>query len=304
MYADAARTLLRCLLPPLGLLPLLAWADNDVLPRMFTNVPVNTNFLSVGYTRSRGNVSVDPSVASDVKAELDTYTLSYARSFAAFGQSALITVALPYADLKLTGIVGGAEVTRQDAAMPDPRVRLAFNLSGAPALPAAKFGGYRQHTIVGFNIEVTPPLGDYDKTRRVNFGANRWSVAPQIGFGHRFNRLTVEGALTAIFFSDNDEYLVDNTLKQDPIGVMRMNVIYDFARPGTWLGVGALYLAGGETTINGENQANLQTSSRAGVAFSWPFARRHNLLFKYSRGVTTRIGANFDNYQVQYTLRF
>jgi len=300
----AVRTLSRRLVPLLGFLPLAAGADNDVLPRMFTNVPVDTNFLSVGYTRSRGNVSVDPALASDVKADLDTYTLSYARSFAAFGQSALVTVALPYADLKLTGIVGGAEVTRQDAAMPDPRVRLAFNLAGAPALTAKEFADYRQHTIFGFNIEVTPPLGDYDRTRRVNFGSNRWTVAPQVGFGHRFDRLTIEAALTGVFFSDNDEYLVDNTLKQDPIGVVRMNLIYDFARPGTWLGVGALYLSGGETTVNGERQSNLQTSSRAGVAFSWPFARRHNLLFKYSRGVTTRIGANFDNYQLQYTLRF
>lgn len=277
---------------------------NDVLPRLFTNVPVDTSFLSLSYTRSEGSVAVDPSIALDVDAELDTYLVSYSRSFAAWGQSAVFTVALPYADLTLQGVVGGVPVTVSDSAMPDPKIRLAFNLHGAPALPVEKFAGYRQRTIVGFSIEVTMPLGDYDETRRVNFGSNRWSLAPQIGFGHRIGRFTLEGALAGVLFTENDEYLVDNKLTQDPIGVVRANLIYHLRRPGTWLALGGLYLTGGETSLNGSKRSDLQSSSRAGVALSVPFARRHNLLFKYTRGVSTRIGANFDNYQVQYTLRF
>ena len=35
---------------------------------------------------------------------------------------------------------------------------------------------------------------------------------------------------------DNDEYLVDQTLKQEPIAAIRANLIYHFRRPGTWLG--------------------------------------------------------------------
>jgi len=277
---------------------------NDVLPRLFSNIPVDTNFLSIGYMRSEGNVSVDPSLALDVQASMDTWTLSYTRSFAAFGQSAQFTASLPYVDLSLSGLVGGALVTAQDDNVPDPKFRLAFNLYGAPALPLAEFAGYRERTIIGFNFEVTPPWGDYIETRRVNFGANRWSFSPQFGFGHQIGRFTVEGSLTGIFFTDNDDYLVDNTLKQKPISMVRGNLLYHFRRPGTWLGVSALYLRGGETTVNGTDRQDLQSNSRMGVALSVPFARRHNLLVRYSRGVTTRIGADFDNYGVQYTLRF
>jgi hypothetical protein len=277
---------------------------NDVLPRLFNNTPIGTNFVSFGYTLSKGNVSVDPSLALDVEADLHTFTLSYSRSFALFGQSAMFTAVVPYADLTLTGIVQGERVSASGDEFPDPRFRLAMNLVGAPALTLQEFASYRQKTIVGFNIEVSPPWGDYDDTRRVNFGSNRWTVSPELGFSYRFSRLSLEGAASVVFFSDNDDYLVTSTLKQEPIAIVRANLIYHLRRPGTWLGFSGMFLKGGETTIDGQHRQDLQVNSRLGAALSVPFARDHNLLFKLSAGVTTRIGAEFNNYQVVYTYRF
>ena len=288
----------------LGLGASAAHGGNDVLPRLLTNVPVDLNWLSVGYTYSTGNVSVDPSLALDVEADLHTYTVSYTRSFAAFGQSATFSAAVPYADLTLAGIVQGEAVTAQDDRFADPRFRLAFNLHGAPALSMQEFGGYRQKTIVGFDIEISAPLGHYDQTRAVNFGANRWAIVPELGIARRFKRFTLEGAATLAFFTANDEYLIDQTLKQEPIAALRANLIYHFRRPGTWLGFSTMYLRGGETSIDGVERRNLQSTSRAGISLSVPFARRHNVLLRYSGGVTTRIGADFDNYSVNYTFMF
>lgn len=276
---------------------------NDVLPRLLTNVPIDLNWVSLSYTLSEGNVAVDPTVALDVEATLHTYVASYTRSFAAFGQSATFTAAVPYSDLTLSGLLQGEPVTAQDDRFADPRFRLAFNLAGAPALKREEFGSYRQKTIIGFDIEVSAPLGHYDETREINFGANRWSVIPELGIAHRFKRITLEAAAAVAFFSDNDEYLVDQTFKQKPIAAIRGNLIYHFRRPGTWIGFSTLYLRGGETTIEGEDSQNLQSTSRAGIALSVPFAGRHNVLLKYSRGVTTRIGADFDNYMIGYTYR-
>ena len=156
----------------------------------------------------------------------------------------------------------------------------------------------------GLNLEVRPPLGDYDRNRGVNFGSNRWLVAPELGVGHRVGRFSLEGAGTMIFFSDNTEFEGDRTLKQNPVAVIRANVLYHFQRPGTWIGVSGLYLRGGETTVDGADQEDLQANSRVGLSLSLPVARRHTLFFKYSRGVTTRIGADFANYNVAYTFLF
>ncbi len=286
------------------MLPATAGANNDVLPRLLTNLPIDQNFLSLSYTYSEGNVSVDPALALDVEAQLHTATVSYSRSFAAFGQSAAATVILPYSDLTLTGLVQGDSVTASDRQMPDPRFRLSMNLAGAPALKLEEFAGYRQKTLVGVAFEISPPLGHYDEDRRVNFGSNRWSFLAELGISHRFRRITLEAAMAGLFFTDNDDYLGSQTLSQDPIGTLRGNLIYHFRRPGTWIGLNTLYLTGGETTIDGVDREDLQSNSRLGVSLTVPFARRHNLMFKVSSGVTTRIGADFDNYQLVYSVRF
>ncbi len=50
-----------------------------------------------------------------------------------------------------------AEVSR--FGLGDPRLRLAMNLYGAPAMTPKAFAAYRQRTIVGVSLTVAPPLG-------------------------------------------------------------------------------------------------------------------------------------------------
>lgn len=277
---------------------------SDVQPRLFTNIPVGVNLLGVSYTRSEGNVTVDPSLAVDVEATLDTYVLSYTRAFGLFGKSATVTGALPYADLKLSGVVGGESLTVSTRARVDPSFRLAVNVLGAPALSRKAFASYRQKTIVGVNLVVSAPWGDYDADKVLNFGANRWSLSPEIGVSRRAGRVTVEFAASLIWFSDNTEYRGDSTLKQETIYMGRANLLYHFKRPGTWIGIGTLYLSGGETSVDDQDRNDLQIKSRSGAALSVPINRRHTLMFKYSTGVTTRIGADFDNYNLTYAFLF
>lgn len=289
----------------IGVLLLSASAGaSDVQPRLFTNIPVGTNFLSFSYSRSEGNVTVDPSVALDVTAELHTYSVAYGRAFGLWGKSATFIAGVPYADLTLSGIVENQFVMASDNKLADPRFVFAVNLIGAPAMSKEEFAGYRQKTIVGFNVAVTAPLGDYQPDRQVNFGSNRWSISPELGISHRQGRFTFEAAGSLIVFTDNDEYLVNNTLEQEPIALIRANVLYHFNRPGTWIGIGGLYLRGGETSVNGVDRHDLQKRSRVGAAISFPIGGAHNFQLKYSAGVTTRIGADFDNYSLTYTYMF
>jgi hypothetical protein len=277
---------------------------NDIQPRLFTNIPVGINFLGIAYTRSEGSVAVDPSLALGVEAEMDTYVASYTRAFGLYGKSATATAAVPYADLNLSGVVDGQAVTVGRRAMADPTFRFAVNVAGAPALSLKEFAGYRQKTIIGVNLEVTAPLGQYDPDKVLNFGANRWSLSPEIGVSRRAGRFTIEGAASFIWFSANTEYRGDSTLKQDPIYVGRVNLLYHFKRPGTWIGIGTMYLSGGETTVDGDDRNDLQIKSRSGIGLALPVNPRHTFLLKYSTGVTTRVGADFDNYSVVYSFLF
>jgi hypothetical protein len=54
---------------------------NDVEPRLYSAVPTGANFLSVGYVRSEGEVSLDSSIpVIDAKGEVDSLVLPTWRS--------------------------------------------------------------------------------------------------------------------------------------------------------------------------------------------------------------------------------
>ncbi|WP_454864948.1 transporter [Pseudomonas rhizophila] len=65
--------------------------------------------------------------------------------------------------------------------MIDPRFRFSVNLYGAPAMSLTEFPSYQQDVIIGASLAITAPLGQYDASRLVNLGNNRWSFKPELG---------------------------------------------------------------------------------------------------------------------------
>ena len=55
------------------------------------------------------------------------------------------------------------------------------------------------------------PLGQYDDTRLVNVGTNRWSVKPELGISKALGRWTLELAPAVTFYSENDDFLRGKT---------------------------------------------------------------------------------------------
>ena len=70
-------------------------------------------------------------------------------------------------------------VTRTGLA--DPRLRLAVNLFGRPALNREEFAAREPSTTLGASLMVVAPFGKYDSDRLINLGSNRWAFKPEIG---------------------------------------------------------------------------------------------------------------------------
>ena len=68
----------------------------------------------------------------------------------------------------------------------DPVLRVSVNFYGALALNLQEFMSYRQDLIIGASLRVTAPLGQYDASRAVNPGTNRWSIRPELGVSQAF----------------------------------------------------------------------------------------------------------------------
>jgi hypothetical protein len=279
-------------------------AANDVEPRLFSNVPVGTNFLSLGYAHSEGEVTFDSSVPiSDADGEVNSMVLSYSRGLDIAGKSALLSVVVPYGELKLEGLYLGEPASGGRQGWADPRIRLAMNFYGAPAMTPEEFRSYRQKTIIGASVSVGIPVGRYLEDRLLNVGTNRWSVIGQVGISQRLNKWTAEAAAGFAWLSKNDEVLETNTLEQDAIGLVRATLIYHF-RPGLWAGAGMVYTYGGATTLNGETRDDEQGNWRTGVTLSTALARGHNLQLRATDGLAARLGADFTTYAVSYTYTF
>ena len=161
-------------------------------PRSYSNTPVGLNFLIAGYVYAQGKLAFDPNLSiADAKFHSNTGLLAYVRSFDFAGQSAKFDVIVPGASFDAQGFVNGLPREREMAGLGDPRFRFSFNLFGAPALSAKDFASYQQDLIVGVSLQVSAPLGQYDNTKLLNLGSNRWSFKPELGYFQSLGALDI-----------------------------------------------------------------------------------------------------------------
>lgn len=68
-----------------------------------------------------------------------------------------------------------------DTALPvtDPALHVRSGALGFATV--LDFQSYRQDLIVGASLQVSVPVGQYDSSKLVNLGTNRWFFKPEIG---------------------------------------------------------------------------------------------------------------------------
>ena len=266
----------------------------DMEPRSYSNAPVGMNFLLASYGHTSGSVVADTSLpVQDVQAQIHSAAIGYVRALDFFGRSGKVALIVPYTIGTASGLVAGQFKTARRSGLSDPRIKVSMNFFGAPALRAPEFVKYRQKTIVGGSLQITLPLGQYDPRERINLGANRWSLKPELGVSRALGKWSLELYGSVTFFTSNHQYLQTSTRRQQPIVAVQGHVAYSF-RPRLWAAFDAVYFGGGRTTLNGVKNQDLQTNARYGLTFSLPLARsQHSLKFLVSNGLQTRPGANF-----------
>ena len=83
-------------------------AGQQLEPRAYSVSPVGTNIVIIGYGRSTGDLTFDPSLPiTDASATINAASAGYFRSIDFLGRSANISVALPYVWGNLQGTVAG-----------------------------------------------------------------------------------------------------------------------------------------------------------------------------------------------------
>ena len=282
------------------------WAQ-DLAPRAYIITPIHTNAVTLAYSFSTGNLIFDGSAPiTDATATINTPILSLFHTLSFFGRSANFTASLPYGVGNFRGTVAGAEAHAYRSGMLDSSIRFSVNLKGGPAMDQRDYVKWRQKTLVGVSIRVVAPTGQYDPSKLINYGSNRWAFKPEIGLSRRCGHWVVDTYAAGWFFTANHDFFSPdpaspkNTRTESPVFAFEGHLSYD-VKPRLWASFDGNFWVGGSTSINGvENTSTQQRNSRVGTTMSVPVTRHQALKVSYNRGAYIRYGGNYDTVSVAW----
>lgn len=275
-------------------------AAQELTPRFYAPNPIGGNIVQVAYGRSTGAVLFDPALPfDDVSARINSGSFLYGRTFGLFGRSASAGVALPYVWGTIDGRVEGEFRAVSRSGLGDLRGQLTVNVLGGPALSLREFATHRPKTVAGVSLAFVAPTGQYDPSRLINVGANRWSFKPELGISRTEGRWYLELYAGGWLFGTNRDFFGGSVREQAPLGTFQVHASHTF-KPRVWLAADATYYTGGRTTVDGRSKADLQRNSRVGLTLALPVGAKSGLKVSWARGFTTRIGADFDSVAVAF----
>jgi hypothetical protein len=280
----------------------------DLAPRAYVITPVHWNAVIVTYNFSTGGLLFDNAIPiSDATARLNVPILSYYHSVNVFGRSANITASLPYGEGHFQGKFLDNETKLYRSGLLDSFVRFAVNIKGGPAMSVREFQPWRQKLILGVSLKVVVPTGQYDPTKLVNNGSNRWAFKPEFGYSERWGHWVVDGYASVWFFTANSEFWSRNAFfpgvraqTEAPVGAFEGHLSYDF-KQRLWASLDSNFWFGGRTTVNGiQNLNTYQKNSRIGATMSVPFSKHQSIKISYNNGAYVLYGGNYQSVSVAW----
>jgi len=273
-----------------------------VEPRAFTPAPVGTNIAGLSVAHSWGAVLLDKTLpVEDLDGSTYSFVASYSRFIDLFGLTSRVSAAVPFATGDWIALIGEDLVSTEvgSTGFGDALAGITVFLVGAPAMTPTEFRDYDRKTIVGFDLRVAMPIGQYDPEKLINLGSNRWRVTPSVGVSHQMGKFSADAYAGAWFFTDNTSLLGDNVLSQVPLFAVQVNFAYSF-RPRLWLAAGVRQTGGGRTILNGVARDDPTQNTRVGLVLGLPVARRHTVRLIGSTGLRSTLGNEYHTVALQW----
>jgi hypothetical protein len=275
----------------------------DLAPRTYVITPVNSNVIDLTYAYFGGDVLFNGTVPiTGATAKLSVPVFSFYHSFNFFGRSANFAASLPYGVGDYRGTLIGVEDNVHRSGLLDSVYRFSVNLRGGPAMPVESYRKWRQKMLIGVSLKVVAPSGQYDGTKLINLGSNRWSFKPEIGYSQRWGHWVLDGYGAIWFFTTNQEFFSHNQFfpgkqiqEENPVGALEGHLSYDI-KPRLWVSLDGNFWNGGATRLNGiTNLRTVQKNSRVGVTMSVPLSKHQSVKISYNNGAYISYGGNYQN---------
>ena len=267
----------------------------DLTPRAYVITPAGSNAVVLSWSLNTGSVLFDPSVpVTDSSIHVGTQALSYYYSYGLWGRSSNFTVTLPYAVGDARAVYNGSELSAHRSGLADGRIRFAINLKGGRAMSARQFATWNERSVIGVSFTAIVPTGQYDSSRLINIGSNRWGFKPEVGLTRRRGHWALDLYAGAWFYTPNSSYYPgDSRRTQLPIGAGEAHMTY-YATRRLWASLDGNYWIGGLSAINGERNEDEQRNSRIGVTVAVPLNQHQSFKVSYAKGAYITIGGDYN----------
>lgn len=289
----------------LSVLGLMLWAGVSTLagqelePRAYSASPIGVTFFGVGFGRSSGGVVFDATLPfSDVHATVYSSAVGLGYTFPLMRRQALLTATLPYAWGTISGNVEEQRASVDRSGLANAKFRLAVNLHGSPAMTPKEFAQRKDTYIVAASVTVDAPTGQYSGSKLINLGANRFAFRPEFGASVPVKKFDLGLYAGVWFYTSNPDFFPGGvTRTQDAMPTLQGYISYTFRRH-LWLSVESNWYGGGAGHLNGGPPLQRFSNSRLGATLSVPVARSQSVKISYGRGVTARLGSNFNTLSI------
>ena len=270
----------------------------ELEPRRWSHLPINTNFFGGGYAYTEADIGFDPVLKiEDVEVELHTWVAKYIRTFSLLDKTARVSLLQAYQEGRWSGLLNGEPKSIKRSGWSDTVLRFAINLYGAPPLQGKEYAAYRAaaevETLVSAGLGVQLPTGDYMNDKLINLGNNRFTFRPQLGVTHKHGKWATEVTGIVALYTDNDEFFNGKKLEQEPLYIVHGHLVYDF-RPGVWAGLSAGYNHGGKSTVDGTKKDDLKQNLAWALGFGFPVSRHLGFKIAYV-GTRTQESTGLDS---------
>jgi hypothetical protein len=276
----------------------------ELSPRAYFITPVNSNAITFIGSFYTGGLDFNGTIP--ITGATGTYGIpifSYYHSFGILGRSANISGSLPYAVGHFRGSVLGSQMEIYRSGLMDTGFRISVNLKGGPAMSPPRFAKWKQTTLLGLSLKVIAPTGQYDSTKLVNWGINRWAFKPDFGYSKRWGRTMLDAYGGVWLYTRNTAFYsipVPKPQTEAPVGSFEGHLSYD-VKPKLWFSLDGNLWFGGVTSLSGvQNLKTRQTGSRVGATGSYRLSKHQTVKVSYSDGIYLLFGGNYQNVSVAW----
>jgi hypothetical protein len=272
-----------------------ARASAQVPPRFYWKTLSGANAVPLIVNSLSGNTNpFDPShmVTPGGNVDATLALFGYGRVFTLRGRSALVAVIEPMGRISGEVTTVGVSVSQTARGFGDPTVELDVNLIGRPAQKSlVDVLRYEPGFSLDLIADLAVPIGEYDNTRTLNLGQNRWygrvgaPIVWQLGPWVPGRRTTLELLPAVWLFGTNDDY-VERTLETDPMFQVDAHLTRDFTER-LWGSLDGSWYTGGKATVDGAPGEKLNNLG-FGLTLGYHINENLGLTFGYKSTVSDK----------------